>query len=192
MKMTDASALDDATLTADLARMAAGERQATAALVRHLAEFDARRLYEPAGFSSLFRYCQAVLHLSEDAIYNRIETARAARCFPGVLEMLIAGKLGVTTARMLARHLTDENHQALLTEASGKGKRDVEELLARHPQPHWPPPFGDSRPFARSCRTATRSASRPPLRCATSCAPRRTCWVTPFPAATSPRSSIGR
>lgn len=134
--MTDASHLDDARLTAELTRMAGDERQATAALIVHLAEFDARRLYEPAGFSSLFQYCQAVLHLSEDAIYNRIETARAARRFPGILEMLIAGRMSVTTARMLARHLTAENHQALLMEASGKGKRDVEEILARHfPQP---------------------------------------------------------
>jgi hypothetical protein len=132
MKMTDASELDDATLAAELARMAGGERRATAALIVHLAEFDARRLYEPPGFSSLFEYGRRVLHLSEDAIYNRIETARAARRWPAILDMLITGRLSVTTARMLARRLSAENHQALLAEASGKGKRDVEELLARH------------------------------------------------------------
>src|SRR6266496_5410896 len=105
MKIIDVSLLDDAALAAELGRLAAGERQATAALVVHLAEFDARRLYEPAGFSSLFQYCRAVLHLSEDAIYNRIEAARAARRYPVILEMVAAGTLSVTTARLLARHL---------------------------------------------------------------------------------------
>lgn len=40
---------------------------------------------------------------------------------------------------MLARRLTPENHAALLTEASGRSKREVEEILARHyPQPDVP------------------------------------------------------
>src|SRR6266536_6156808 len=130
MKMTDASHLDDATLATQLGRLAASERQATAALIVHLAEFDARRLYEPAGFSSLFQYCRAVLHLAEDAIYDRIGTARAARRYPVILDMLVAGTLSVTTARMIARHLTSDNHSALLSAASGRGKQETEEWLA--------------------------------------------------------------
>jgi len=39
----------------------------------------------------------------------------------------------------LKRHLTRENHQELLAAASGKKKREVEELLARrYPQPDVP------------------------------------------------------
>lgn len=42
--------------------------------------------------------------------------------------------------RLLARHLTPENHEELLAAASGKGKQAVEELLARRfPQPDVPP-----------------------------------------------------
>src|SRR5438477_10046121 len=100
MKITDAFHLSDRELTMALNGLAQGEREATVALIVHLAEFDARRLYEPAGFSSLFKYCRAVLCLSEDAVYNRIEAARAARRYPVIVEMLMAGSLSPTTARM--------------------------------------------------------------------------------------------
>jgi hypothetical protein len=50
--------------------------------------------------------------------------------------MLATGALSPTTARLLARHLTPENQEALLAAASGLGKLAVEELLARwFPQP---------------------------------------------------------
>src|SRR6185503_6156962 len=117
-------------------RLAGGEREATVALIAHLAEFDARRLFEGEGFSSTFKYCLEVLRLSEDAAFNRIEAARAARRFPVVLDMLTAGTLSPTTTRMLGRHLTDDNHAALLAAACGKSKQEVEQLLAaRLPQP---------------------------------------------------------
>jgi hypothetical protein len=131
--------LTDAELTAAVRHLAERERQATAALLVHLAEFDARRLYEGAGFPSLFQYCRAVLHLSEDAVYNRIEAARALRRYPAIEAMLLAGTLSPTTVRMLARHLTPENHRELLAAAAGLGKQDVEHLLARRfPQPDVP------------------------------------------------------
>ena len=64
------------------------EREATAQLVAHLAEIDARELYLQEGCSSLFKYCTEVLHLSEWAAYHRIEVARVARRFPVILEKL--------------------------------------------------------------------------------------------------------
>jgi len=136
MMITHASHLDNAELTAELSRLARCEREATAALIVHLAEFDARRLFEGAGYPSLFKYGMAVLHLSEDAVYNRIKAARAARRYPVIIERLESGALSATTVRLLAPRLTPENHQELLAAASGKGKQAVEELLARRfPQP---------------------------------------------------------
>ena len=132
--------LSDTDLTSEVTRLAAAERGATAALVAHLAELDARRLYEGAGYPSLFKYCVSVLHLSEDAAYNRIEAARACRPYPAMLEMLTSGALTLTTARMLVRHLTPENQGSLLEAAAYKGKLAVEELLAeRFPRPDVPP-----------------------------------------------------
>jgi 5-methylcytosine-specific restriction endonuclease McrA len=136
MLMMNASRLSDSDLTTELGRLARGEREATAALIVHLAEFDARRLFEGAGYPSMFQYGRAVLQMSEDAVYNRIAAARAARRFPAIVEMLASGALSPTTARLLSRHLTSENQNCLLTEASGLGKLAVEELLARwFPQP---------------------------------------------------------
>jgi hypothetical protein len=134
--MMPAASLTDDALTAELARLAGREREATAALIVHLGEFDARRLYEGASYSSMFSYCRAVLRLWEDAAYNRIKAARAARLYPAIAGMLAEGSLSPTTVRLLAAHLTAENHEALLAAAAGKGKQDVEVLLARwFPQP---------------------------------------------------------
>jgi hypothetical protein len=136
MLITHASHLDNDALTAELNRLAHCEREATAALIVHLAEFDARRLFEAAGYSSLFRYGMAVLHLSEDAVDNRIKAAPAARRYPVIIERLESGALTPTTVRLIGPRLTRENHQELLAAASGKGKQAVEELLARRfPQP---------------------------------------------------------
>jgi 5-methylcytosine-specific restriction endonuclease McrA len=136
MSITTVVRLDDHALTAELSRLAGCERESTAALVAHLAEFDARRLYEGEGFSSIFKYCTAILRLSEDAAYNRIQAARAARRFPVIVERLAAGGLSVTTVRLLAPHLTAENYEQLLSAADGKGKHEVEHLVATwFPQP---------------------------------------------------------
>ncbi|PYQ21546.1 MAG: hypothetical protein DMF79_07915 [Acidobacteria bacterium] len=127
------SRLSDAELEAELKRVA------TLNLVAHLAELDARRLYLGAGFSSLFMYCATVLRLSEHEAYNRIEAARTARRYPIILDMLGEGAVNLTTVRLLAPHLSNDNHEELLGVASGRSKREVEELLARQfPRPEVP------------------------------------------------------
>jgi hypothetical protein len=141
MHMTIAipSHLSDGALIAEVTRCARDERHATAQLVAHLAELDARRLYLGAGKSSLFTYCRDVLKLSEDAAYNRVEAARACRLFPQILDRLVDGSLTVTSVRLLARHLTGENHHGLLAAAAHSSKRAVEELIARRfPKPETP------------------------------------------------------
>src|SRR5262245_51277922 len=126
MKITHASHLTDTELTDALGRLVQTEREATVALIVHLAEFDARRLCERVGYGSTYKYCRAVWRLSEDAAYSRIEAARAARRYPVIVDMLTAGTLSPTTARLRARHLTPENQQDLLAAAAGLGKEDVE------------------------------------------------------------------
>ena len=106
--VTHASSLSDNALIEELNRLAGRERAVTVALIVHLAEFDARRLYAGAGYSSAFRYCLEV-----------------------VLEMLLSGALSPTTARLLARRLTAQNQRELLAVAAGKSRQQVEELLAR-------------------------------------------------------------
>src|SRR4029450_13209663 len=126
--------LDDQALLAELPRLARSERAATVALVARLAELDTRRLYLAAGFSSLFAYCTTVLRLSEGEAYNRIEAARAVRRFPELLDRLLDGSLNLTTLRLVAPHVSDDDRE-LLEAAAGKSKRQVEELVvARLPE----------------------------------------------------------
>ena len=128
--------LTDQELIAETKRLATAERLATAALIRSLMELDARRLYLAESCASLFTYCTQVLHLSEDAAYNRMEVARAARRFPAVLDALDEGTLTLTAARRLAPHLTNENCAAVLAAASFKTKSEIEELIvALAPKP---------------------------------------------------------
>ena len=122
--------LEDDDLLAEVKRLAANERQATAALLRSLMELDARRLYLREGCSSLFTYCTQVLHLAEGSAYNRIEAARAARRFPALLDALEEGALTLTSIRMLASHLTADNCSELIAAARHKSKREVEVLVA--------------------------------------------------------------
>jgi 5-methylcytosine-specific restriction endonuclease McrA len=125
------SRLSDADLISTTKRAAADERRATVQLVALLAELDARRLYLGEGCSSLFSYCTSVLHLSEHAAYHRIEAARTARRFPAVLDRLAEGSVTLTAIGLLRRHLTPENHGALLGAARHQTKRELERLVAR-------------------------------------------------------------
>src|SRR3989442_7069877 len=120
MKTNIPSRLSDTELVAEVSRLAHCERETTAHLIAHLAEFDARGLYLGLGFSSLFSYCTEILRLSEHEAYNRIEAARAARAaraFPLILDMLVEGSLNLTTVRLLAPHLRGDNHEDLLAAA---------------------------------------------------------------------------
>ena len=131
--------LSDDQLLDDVKRLAADEQRATAALVACLAELDARRLYLGEGCASLFTYCTQVLHLSEHAVYGRIEAARAARRFPVILDLLAAGAVTLTAVSLLAPHLTTDNHRDTLEAARHKSKREVEHLVAAlRPQPAVP------------------------------------------------------
>jgi hypothetical protein len=111
-------------------RLAGEERHATVTLLRALTEIDRRRLYLGEGYSSMFTYCTQELHLSEGGAYNRIEACRAARRYPVIFDLLESSALTLTAVRLLAPHLTDENHRAVLESARQKSKRDVEALVA--------------------------------------------------------------
>src|SRR3990170_4069652 len=134
-----AQCLSNQDLIAWVKLLALHEREATVALIAHLAILDERNLYLGEGCPSLFTYCKQVLHLAEHAAYNRIEAARAVRRFPVILEMLADGSVTLTRVRRLAPHLHSANHDDLLASARQRSKRQVEELVAQlHPQPPTP------------------------------------------------------
>ena len=124
------SLLSDQELLEAAVRVADDERRTTAELIALLAELDLRKLHLGQGYSSLFTYCTQALRLSESAAYSRITAARATRRFPMILALLTYGDITMTTVSLLAAHLTDENHEALLDAARYKNKRDIEQLVA--------------------------------------------------------------
>jgi len=128
--LSRAQHLSDHELVARVKLLAQHEREATVALIAHLAILDERGLYLGEGCPSLFTYCTQVLHLAEHAAYNRIEAARAVRRFPVILEMLANGSVTLATVRILAPNLTPANHRDLLEAARHRSKRQVEELVA--------------------------------------------------------------
>jgi hypothetical protein len=131
--------LTDSSLLRDLKSLVSQERSTTALLIAHLAEVDARRLYAPAGYPSMFEWCVRELRFSEDTAYRRIRAARLARQFPGIYGMLGDGRLHVTALTLLAPVLTPENAAGLLSAATHKSKAQIEQLLAeRFPQPDLP------------------------------------------------------
>jgi hypothetical protein len=122
--------LSDNELVARIKGLTAREREATAQIVVHLAELDTRDVHLREGYSSLHVYCRDALGLTDSEAFNRIEVARAGRRFPVILEMLLADAAHLTAVRVLAPHLTEENHRSALEAARGKTKAEVELIVA--------------------------------------------------------------
>ena len=130
MKSHSLSRLSNQDLTSGLAAAAARERASTAELVAYIAEFDARGLYRPAGYPSMYLYCESVLGLSPAAAYKRITAARMAREFPSILQALGEGRLNLTGLNLLGPHLSQQNAESLLAGAYHKSKSEIERMLA--------------------------------------------------------------
>ena len=155
MKSYSRSQLTDDGLLSTLATRLSLDRNTTADLLADLAEVDARKLYVPAGYPSMFLYCVHEHHMSEDMAYKRIQAARAARRFPAVFPALAEGRLHLTAVVLLAPYLRPETADELIAAATHKTKAQVELVLAeRFPKPDLPtllraiaaPATGDTLP----------------------------------------------
>jgi hypothetical protein len=135
-------------------------------------------LYAAEGHGSLFTYCTQVLRLSEDAACNRIAVARACRRFPRLLDLLASGALSLTSVRMLAPCLTPENHDTVLSRASGRSRREIDVLVAElAPRP-------DVAPSIRKLPTVAVTAAPVPMPVAPTSSP------TPRAEGTEPAPSL--
>ena len=131
MSAYDLTHLRDDALLRDLDTLAAQDRTTTANLLAHIAEVDARRLYAPAGYSSMHAYCVEKLRLSDDSAWKRLQVARPARRFPQILDALAAGRIHLSGLVVLAPHLAADNVDDLLAAAAGRRKSEIEVLVAR-------------------------------------------------------------
>jgi 5-methylcytosine-specific restriction endonuclease McrA len=124
------SHLSDQTLLHNLAALVARDRVTTAELLAHIAEVDARRLWVPAGHSSMQAYCVEELHLSEDSARRRIHAANTARRVPAMLPALADGRLNLSAVIQLAPWISPQNADELIGAASHKPKSEIEQLIA--------------------------------------------------------------
>jgi hypothetical protein len=131
-----APTLSDRELVTGMPSLVRAERTASADVIAHLAEIDRRQLYFGEACSSSFAYCRERLGYSEDEALKRVRVARLAQKLPTVLDELRSGAIHLTGLFVLSNYLTAENADALLVEARGKSRRELERLLARHfPRP---------------------------------------------------------
>ena len=121
--------LSDSELIASTRELLRESRWFEAELLVHLGEIDERKLYLERAFPSMLAFCVGEFGFSEDAAYSRIHVARAARALPAMIEALRSGAVHLTGLRLLAPHLTAENHRGVLASAAGKKKEAIEELV---------------------------------------------------------------
>jgi hypothetical protein len=160
------TSLSDAAILARAMELAARGRITTVELLALLIEVDDRRLYAAGGHPSLYPYCVDAHQLSDGDAATLSPAARAARRFPLVLDLLRGGGINLTTVRLLAPHLTEENHRQVLEAACGLARPQVEHLVVTlaprpvpapvlrpvmaAPPPTFPAPVAVSRPQVAS------------------------------------------
>ena len=133
------SHLADSSVEHKLADQSAQHCGSAAILVSLVADVDRRKLYLPAGHSSMHSYCVRVLNWLEHAAFKRIRVARAAREFPVLYRVLASGRVHLSGLVLLVPHVTNENIQELLAVATKKSKRQIEQIVAdRFPIPDLP------------------------------------------------------
>ena len=136
MKSYSRSQLTDGALIAALDTRLSLDLDNAADLLADLAEIDARKLYVPAAYGSMFDFCVRAKRMSEDVAGKRIHAARTAREFPAIFPMLADGRLTLTAVLMLATHLKPLTADGLLSAAANKTNAQIEKLLAEHsPKP---------------------------------------------------------
>ncbi|TFH21721.1 MAG: hypothetical protein E4H03_09980 [Myxococcales bacterium] len=115
------------------------DQRHTARLLAAIAEIDERKLWAKHACPSMFAFCVERFHMSESMTAKRIWAARTARRFPVILEMVDRGELHLSAIMQLAKHLTEDNHRALLVRARHKGSREIDLLVAElAPRPDVP------------------------------------------------------
>jgi 5-methylcytosine-specific restriction endonuclease McrA len=126
--------LTDAALRVALRSAVRDTHAATALMLAHIAEFDARQLYLPAAHPSMKSYLVHEFGFGEQAALKRLRAARAAREFPAILIAIAEGRLTLTAVVVLATHLTAERAPELIAAAEGKSIGELERALCARPR----------------------------------------------------------
>lgn len=174
------SSLGDRELLDRMRRIAAAERAIGVYALTHLAEIQRRKLYDEAGYATMFAYCGGELKYSEATAYRRLQSADAVRKFPEVLSRIKDGGLTVCALSIVAKHLTRDNSAQLLKRIEGKSVREVERVaveFAPRPDTH---DMIRALPRSETTKTADSRVDEPPATAGfTSIAPSQPEKITP-------------
>jgi 5-methylcytosine-specific restriction endonuclease McrA len=123
------------TIRASLSRAIGVEHEATAELLRYLAEYEHRQLHLRDGFSSIYVFLTRGHGYSEGAAARRSTVAKFSRHYPTVLISIAAGDLNLSVVDLLARavnkqELSDDHVPTLLSQLKRKSKTEAESILA--------------------------------------------------------------
>jgi hypothetical protein len=131
--------LSDNDLLSRLHGLRLDARRVDARVIDLLSEVEERRLDLRSACSSLFDFCLRRLGMSEGAAFRRINASRLVRRFPALRKYIEEGTTNLSSLVLLRDHLTEANLEEVVTAASGKTKREIQELLARRaPRPDVP------------------------------------------------------
>jgi hypothetical protein len=116
--------------------LVAEERRATLALIEHLQEIEARRLYAELGYASLWEFSTRYLGLSEGAAQRRIQAMRLGRDVPEAKAALESGRLSLSNAARVQSFRQAERKQGrkpdaarLVLELEGCSQKECEKRL---------------------------------------------------------------
>src|SRR5512138_81703 len=113
-----------------LASLLRREHGALADFLVALADFDARGLWKPLGYSSLFHFLNRHLDMSKGAAHYRKTAAELIQRVPEVVEPLRSGTLCITSIIELAKVLTPENREEVLPRFLHCSRREAQAVSA--------------------------------------------------------------
>ena len=133
------TSLSDEELVSRIASLCLEGRRLVARLIVHLIEVEDRALDKKSACSSMWDFCTSRLKMSDGEASRRLNAAKLVRRFPSVLGWIERGEVHLSALRQLGRYLNEENVDAVLDEAKGKTRSQLEEMIARRfPRPNAP------------------------------------------------------
>ena len=133
------TSLSDEALVSRIALLCLEGRRLVARLIVHLIEVEDRALDKKSACSSMWVFCTDRLKMSAGETSRRLNAARLVRRFPSVLAWIERGEVHLSALRQLGRYLDEENVDAVLDEAKGKTRSQLDEMIARRfPRPNAP------------------------------------------------------
>ena len=153
------TSLSDEELVSQIASLCLEGRRLVARLIVHLIEVEDRALDKKSACSSMWAFCTERLKMSAGETSRRLNAAKLVRRFPSVLGRLERGDVHLSALRQLGPYLKEENVDAILDEAKGKTRSQLDEMIARRfPRPNAPTV---EIPVVASMMTATAGATPP-------------------------------